>query len=1560
MSTIRTGPQPSQSIQAAGAQVASQQAGTSQPMPSGPTAELRPRENLVQTAGASGRAAPVELVKTTSVYSEQIRRLLVQNKFEDIAKVISQASPQALQGLELSSSEITKIAEGLGQGSWYQSLPLVGSYKDDQKQVIEKLVMASDISLNAKVSNLKELVGLDAVLSLVRSASVTELKQLSNANRHMAIAVLDPGNSIWGSIKSASSELVSRRIIGNRETEADQIASKILRSVPAGRQQEAQIKGLLASANNFNRDDITYRYVMDLQPAELLALSDEMKRHLMSQLLDTDIMGLDLNKIGNLDEFFNMTFKEHASAALLLFKSMQPEAQQSEAVQTLVKKSDELMRQVQALEQSLKQDLASGQLNREKMGEYQQQLQSLKSEYADQPELKAKVTELLQNLSTLQGQLDVAERVQAETQNRLSALPEQIKQAQAHLEQVEASLKPYLEALDQSKESLSQAETQLKAKYQELLNLHSQLQGPDNELVQQMQSVLNRSTPLSETESQLRQLTQQLTALEQNVNRQGLDIEAIQARISETNADLALHRNTYNTASKAFETQQQELQSDKQVLDGLMANYRQQVQTLATGLAQVETKWQAVSDNPFLKDSDRQMLQTSVTEASKEVNEHRAAQQNLSQQYQQALEPLGQLETSLTQQQSRAASIPAAEQEIGFIQSATNFVGEKVNAAYDYVAEKVKSALNLVTGTLTGARQDLAQAKSAEDLAAIELNIQSKINEINTYGDKVLSNSDLQSNLNELKQLQQQIQKTKEKLDATKDLKSTLDSAQSDFEKKAGSLASTIQNATSAAEATKTEIINRWTSNIQAVNQKLDETKTAVDNYAGNIASFQADLQSNRDAKTKLKEEYEAKLLGQHQPEALNKFRQAMSQLDAQQVEIERQLQASQGQLTKLNQEMQSQTKLLQGYQTSLNKELSALDHAGADVKLQLEGLEAQHTENLETFKQNQDLIDELQQMMSPDNPLSPVIQQELARLTQMQSSLKQVIDETQALLHDKSSFDQIDQIRHALKASVAQTQSTLSTGLSRIEDFKTGPLKTTETRMSEIREQFDTIHQNSVASRQALNQLFAELEQAAQTQTGGLTQTQIGAKIAAAFRDIQNIGDLEHLQIRGGFELSGRIQEAIGRANDTIATNQRQTQQTTAELDAADATINTIRANVSGVQGQIGQLEQEAQAHQQALLSSQRELLSQRRNIGINSQAYQESLTRMDFLLSMGRPLSAQEQQEFRQLEANLAQIESSLLQTAGELQERVTALNVFKSRINQNINILNSSLAQLSVLARDLITKSPALESSQQDLQTHKQVLNGLRAEVMSEIQRLRNDFMLAGSEDGQNTLRQLEADLAYLDAKISEVQQNIDENSSVLQRIDRTKERIDTDIEQIIGLLGQLQLLQGKVEDLLGEANRQLKEAQDLLGLTTQLKNEVTTVAQEAETLNVAAPASGGLQPTSQASSQGVPSVETEVSNRKEALQKESFSRQLSNRLTSFWSGQRRSSEQKIEADHQAQRQAFHHDLEQRLDLARQYNTDLKAQVAEQAQLEQITDHLIEQIQQGQRANSGLNLV
>ncbi|PKL75358.1 MAG: hypothetical protein CVV27_15795, partial [Candidatus Melainabacteria bacterium HGW-Melainabacteria-1] len=455
MNTVRpngAGPQFS-SIHDAGAQAPLGQ--PAKPVATQPPTHLNPQDQVTQTAGDRGRAAPVAIVGG-GPQAERIRTLLASKDFDGIVALVNQLGINGIGKPDLSLDDIKAIASGLGQDQTF------ARYTAEERQAVEALLRASQLSPNEKVYGLKTLNGPDSVLSYVRSAPASELKSLSMTNRQMLLTVLDPGSSIWGTIQGAANEAILRRGNGESQQIEDRFASKILRSA----RNEAEVRELLDKINQFNRDDVTFRYVMDLSAEELSGMSDSLKQELLRHLIDTGVslpfgFNLDLNSVANFDETLGMTFKQHAQAARRLYVALSPTSRQSAEVQTLVAKSDDLMQQLTQIESSLQQDLKAGKLNQEKISAYRSQLEGLKTQYAHQPEVQQKVAALLGTLSQLQEGLSQASRTRVDgigqlrqARTQLSQTQTSLKSAQTQVQQLEQKLKTQASQLDQSEAKL--------------------------------------------------------------------------------------------------------------------------------------------------------------------------------------------------------------------------------------------------------------------------------------------------------------------------------------------------------------------------------------------------------------------------------------------------------------------------------------------------------------------------------------------------------------------------------------------------------------------------------------------------------------------------------------------------------------------------------------------------------------------------------------------------------------------------------------------------------------------------------------------------------------------------------------------------------------------------------------------------------------------------------------------------------------------------------------------------------------------------------------------------
>ncbi|MBF2052966.1 MAG: hypothetical protein IGS03_05795 [Candidatus Sericytochromatia bacterium] len=1545
MTSIRQPGVSPQSIQQAGARAASQQSGQVSGPQSSAATQLSPQERLVQSAGLSGSASPIALV-ADNPYNNQIRRLLAQNDFESLERILLQASPQELAGLDLSLGDIERIAQGLGHGSWGQSLPLIGGYRDDQKQVISKLIQASELNPNQKIGSLKRLVGPEAVLSYVRSAPQADLSALSNQNRHMALAVLDPGNSIWGSVSSAVTEAVDRRLLGNSR-EGDQIASRILRSAP----NASELKGLLQSINSYNRDDVVYRYVLDLPARELAALSDESRRLLMASLVDSSSFGLDLDKLGNLDELFNMTFPEHAEAAQRLYQSMSASAQGSAEVQALVQKSDDLMQRIQTLEANLRADLASGQLPREKIAAYTEQINAIQSQYPDQPEIQQKVTELLGLLQAAQQRLDQTARIASQTESGIGQAENQIEAANSRLQAVEAELGDYLSQLSQSQLALRQSAQKIETQYQALSMLYSQLEGPEAQgLVAEMQGLLQNDTPLPQKEARLQQITRQLQALSSRLEQQGTQLSALRSEIDQTQRALAQQRQSYQEAVAAFDSQRTALSGQQHELNLLLKSYEQQTGQLNEALNQARQRWDQLKDNPALQPADRRLLEEDLTALNQAVSRHKSQYQALQSRYDSAVLPGVQALDSRTEQvqlQADTAAAKAAQtvQQVSLVEHSFNIA----QAAWDKAQHIVSGLLDKASDLTSQFKTRLASVSSAEELDQMASQISGELSSLRAELAEHMSEAEMQGHLQQLEQVLSQVNQTRALLQETRGLQSAMASAQASFEQEASSLRQTIAAAQQEANDALENIESDWQPRIASVKAELERLEGELNSYAGDVSTLQAELAQNDAQKVAAKQAFaEALKNAPNAPVDIPALQQDLltkiSALDSQRQELEIALSGARLQMDSVSASIGQQRKTLNKYQEALTKESTQLSHLHARIDSQRAQLAALQARNQQQLQQNAQLLAQQRE------GLPPALNQALTDLSGQQAQLQAIVSQTQALLDDRSGQEAIARSSESLQSYVSQVQKDLQTAVSSL-DSTTADQALVQQKLDAMASRLDSIAGAHTATRQSAQQFLQALENAARH--GGMDPEALWAGAQQVLARAETAEDVA-FALNQMNTLMAEIDSRVQLSSELLRSNDERMNHFEARVGDIEAGLSQIHDTTRGMARAITALQNEVDGHASALLSSQRDLLERRRSLGISSQSYQQALQQYDNLLSLGRELRPDEIQQLQQLESTLSGIEASLMQSNRDLQQRLGSLNQLKSRVNEHLVNLRDSLDRLSVMGRKLQQMRPDIESSHSLLAEEHARLSADREQLLAVIATVEQG-PAAGTPRVQAQLRELRARLANMDQALAELSQGMERQERLLGRISQTEAAIQAEMQLAQLQLAQLELLFAKVDELIVEANRQLQEVKDLLQQVQSLKQEVSQVkeqvSQQVGTDRQPAPPKAAEAPLAEAQ---------EVYDQRDQLQKNSFSVRLSDRLTSFWSQQRNDKAQRREAEHQQQREALQHELEQRLALARQYDETLQLQLQQQQSLEQSTTYLIQQIENGQRANSGLNLV
>ncbi len=1537
MSTIgqsgkTNGVSPQQTILQTAAQAA---VGQNAPIQQLAATQLTPQDQIKSTSGAQGRATSIDLI-SNSANSEKIKQLLARGDFDAIATWVNQLSTNQLGALDLSTSEIQQIAQGLGQGSWRANLPMMASFSESDHQAVEKLIRSSNLSTNQKVSSLKSLVGPDAVFNFVRASSVNDLKELSWSNRNLVLAVLDPGNSVWSDVTQAANEAVNRRVMGNSQQIEDGLASKILRSTPENRLPE-----LLGKINQFNRDDVVFQYVMDLSSRDLAALSDQTKQLLLSNLIDTGVslpfLNLDLNSVANLDETLSMTFKEHAQAAHKLYAAMKAETQQSAAVQQVVQKSDQLMQQIQGIETALKQDIQGGKINLAKIAEYRQQLQAFQATDA-KPEVKAKVQELMQTLSQLQQGLAQTQIQKQDLTSQLLATEASLDQAQSHLGQLKTKLATSTTALTREQGNLNQAQEGLMAQYEQVFNLSQQIAGTGSEyqeVLQEIATVMQSQQSTASKLAPLNKLVQKLNQMQSQIKGQEQGLGQTQTALEQASQKLNSLQSNYQQAASTFTESRQSLQSQKTQLESALSAYSQKIGKLEQDLSSASLQVSALGQD--LPADQKQAIEKDLANIRQEISDHRSSLNTAQSQMKQTLIPAAlQIES-----QAQALAPKQAELETGIEQAETQMnTAEKLWQVATDVVATAKSALNglieKVASFTADARQRL-NSMSTEELKQTIIDAEQMQEDLKkTLQAEGRSPAEIEAEILQLSSIGNQASAILKQIGATQTQRENLKEASDQLSKNRIQTERELAGAKEDLAAAKTGLANAK-GVVKNTSVQLSQLKTQVSSYQGAIQDYEKQLaqlnSDNQNSKSDLKTQLQQSGAFNNGMPDLNRvpqigdLKKSFSNVDQQRQKIQAQLADVQRKLSAVQGQMNEQGESLKLAESSLKSHQSKLQSAQKDVATQR--LSLQKLNDI-----NQSLLKDLGRFIqtAKNGPQSSEISLAMSNLNDLKTQIEAEISQSQGAIEAANGED-IHSIR--LQSELRETLTQLASQQQEMKDFQSQKIQPNQAQAASM--------------AQSLEQLQAKQTALETSTTALLDQIRSGTQST----DIKSL----YQQAKTAFEQADS-EIALSAATEIasfIRSNEIGLQSLGVALDDALKVMGTGRELIQrsrGVRQQVGQqismvssrLNASRQLVEQAknnLLQTQGSLLERRRSLGIQSGGYQAYLQRYEQLLQQGGSLSSTDRQELKSIESNLNQIEQAEMQDNKAIRDELMGLNTLKAEVNQQVHELKGSLRALAQVRQELLGTGSDIQQQKQALQTEYQALTTNRDAVQERLDSLKAlKANNQGVTDYDQDIARMENLLGRLNHKMSETEAILAELESLVGDLNLEVTEVDLQILALNNLLNQLNLLLGAIDDLVIQAEGLLVESDQQLKQIQSLKTQVNEepIADDAEYTQT--------RTQTDTAAKGQNNLEAEQTQ----FQKQKFGQQLTNLLTFQWAGQQRQTEAKREQDHQTQREAQGKDLKARLALSEQFNQEIKLAIREQQPLEQITNHLVQQAHDG----------
>lgn len=1497
-------------------------------------------DQVAQSAGAQGQAKPVNFLDE-SPQLLQFRQLLSSGKFDDLEALIGSMSVADLQKLQLSIQDIAKIAEGLGKGSLTAALPLVGSYTDSEQAAVKRLINSSShLSVNQRIFLLKDNIGPGAVLEFVQKARPEELKQLSSANRHMALSVLDPGSSIWGTVSGAATEAITRRYQGQKRPE-DQLAGQILHSA----KNETELRALLAQLNQFSRDDAVYHYVTSLSPKELNGLSDEMKKELLQHLVDTGIqlplIHIDLNSIANLDETLKMTFSDHVGAARLLYQALTPKAQQSAEVQQIVAKSDELVKELSQLQAAIEKDKQASTLTQAKIDAYRVQAQALKQKLAGNPELQQKAQALLDTLTNLQKDLRTAASNQVAVVQDFSQTRGSIQRAQGAVTKAQKALTELKTALPQAQARLQAQETKMLALYQGLLQTRQKFSAMEpryTQLLQEMEAALQNPRTQKGKLGQLESLNQQLKQIESQLGTQNQESQAIMTEVNALSESLEQGKQTYNREADALNQERKALQDNQAKLKGSLSTYTTQVAKLETGLAQAKKQMQELKA-AGAPDSVSADLQKEISQLEKEISTHRSTLQGIQKDYTQYLVPEAEkIEVAAAQQATEREALEPALQEAENSAEASGGVFQVFVDAFDYLKDKVSQVVAQTKSFVGDWSSRLSQGGtiSTADIQAFRSGFTSKMQDLETQlqeaqktGAPEALRQELETQIATLKSLSTTVDQLEKSIQKTDALTETAQKTLGQLETQKAELESELKAANEVIELSSLSI-STYERKIAEIQAKIDVLQSDLGQYGSQIAEVLANIDKSRSDAKKMQELYGKGQMGS------TELSQFLKGNQTHQADLQARLNQLYQEVDRVSGQIENQAETLTTQTRSLAEEKRKTDLAVKQAEAVRTSLQAVQAQNKAVIAQVQQ---ELQNLPAQAQDFPPVKE----KLAQIDTFVKKLDSSNQA------AEGLIQQINQTVLSTLPYNQKVKDTHAA---------LETLSSRTRGLQSQ-ELV--NVLTSLDAANRKTVEIEEKAR-----LAQAEVRAfeallnnreqplKIEEARAEVRRLMQQE--------DLRGPESEFLKKIDDEFLAQSQSRAEKEAALSihegkrtsngqtyaAAQAANELTRTQLAELQSTISDAETELDTGKKEMLGLQKQLLDMRKSLGLDSAEYRACLERYEALIKDGKPLSPAQAAELDALEQKLSRLESFNANSNG-LKERLTGLNTLKARINQQIETLKQKTERLTEMRDRLIASNADLRLSRDQLVTNKVQLEQDRAKlvtllaeleaklkvgpVSAELLEMRNKLR-AELQKTDQLLQKYTAELAKTDADLSN-------GGLLIAQIDLTLEQARTIQEKLAMLVFKMDDLIRQGEDLLADYQQFEKDIQTLKSELNESKKVLET--ELAPTPRSAAPAS--VAPESGKESKSSPF---------NAMQK--F---LGDGLSGLMR-QRQDLDSERDQAYQAKREKMLKALEQQVSESRQLDHAWKAKIQDQAELEKITDQMIQSAYNGQTNVSGINIV
>lgn len=1479
------------------------------------------QDQVAQSAGQQGQAKPVNFLDD-SPRLLQFRQYLATGQWESLLPLLESLSTREIAELGLSVEEINKLADGLGKGSLAAALPLVGSYTKQEQQAIQRLIQASThLSINQRMYLLKENVGPGAVLAFIQTATPAELKKLSAANRQMALSVLDPGNSIWGNVSGATTELVSRRMKGEERLE-DRLAGQILKSAA----NEQELRQLLQTLNQFSRDDAVYHYVMSLSAKELSELSDGMKKELLQHLVDTGVqlplIHIDLNSIANLDETLQMTFKEHVQAAKLLYTALTPHAQQSQEVKDLVSRSDALMQELAQLEAAIRRDQAAGKLTAEKIAAYREQVLSLQSKYPENPEIRQKIQQLLNTLSSLQQGLKQA----ASTQLTIFKDMEQVR---GTVKTLSATIQSSQRALERLKHSASQAQQQLKTheekllkQYEHLIQLRKRFEGLEpryTQILQEMENALQNPRTQKSKLAQLETLHQQLKQMERQLGEQNHNFQGLLAEIHSTSESLQAEQRQYNQQAELVNQQRDELLAQQSRLEQHLKQYQTQIARLEKGLQSAQQQFQTLKETGA-DPADLKQLNTEIQAISAELRTHQNLLQQTETDYRQYLVP--EAEQLIVQQQSQEQEYQALEPQLVTLDAgvqALDATAASMDQELSALKKAMHEALEKSNAFLSDWQRRLTsgEAIASDQIQNFKAQLMAQMQELEQY--QQAEPEAVAAQLKALKELEATVLHLEKQLKASEQLESQLNVSVQTLQARQQRLETELKDAKEVIALSQQSLLHKE-AKLKEIQAQIATMQTDLGQYAHQVQTLENALAARKQEALAAQQKYAQ---GELEGKELVQLLQAN---EAERTQLQTRLESMQQAIKRLQEQLDGNLESLQAQQRSLEAERNQLEQAvkqAEHLRFEWEQLQTQNLQQIEAAHHTLKALKSSAAQYPALNPKVQEVEQAIQRLEQKNQTMAQQLEASQQVLVETLP----------LQRQVVQTMQALEHTATRLSEVKFNELSSVQQEADQLNRTFIFLQEKAAAVQKEREQLEYQLRHANTPFAIADMQAQIEQLIrreGIAAADVQHLLNLSN-QLKQMRQVRQQGDQTL-RAHQSIRQNHLQ------HYSAAQQAVLNLRSQVEELETGIAQVEAELQAGKQHMLQTQRQILEMRKSLGITSSDYLQALSRYEALLKRGHRLSAADVQELEALERRLSGIEQQLLSTSETLRTRIGELNQLRSRLNQQIDQLKEKSQALSLLKNELGKSLQQLRTSQQQLLVQRQQLWQQREHLQGQLQHIESLLQLyPGSAELLEIREQLRQELAETDQLLNQYADEIHQTQQDIANSEQLMVEMDQVLESARNIQEKLLLLVIHLDDILKEGQQLLDELTDLQQTYKQQQEAVehtqTLLASEIKMAEV--PNSVATQGTEASF------ADREASSPLHKLTKawkESFS---------SWGRQRQQREAQREKIHQEERDKMLTLLEQQVALARQYERDWKEKNQQMAQFEKLLDLMIARI-------------